>query len=89
VVFQGEVLVVAEAVVEEAAGNPNVDDKNHKVFYTLKICKRFLLIYKLRGNSSVVERLLAKEEAAGSNPVSRSRKVFSKFPKIFILIKAF
>lgn len=25
------------------------------------------------GNSSVVERLLAKEEAAGSNPVSRSK----------------
>gem|GEM_PF-3360163 len=34
-----------------------------------------LLAGRLSGSSSAVERLLAKEEVAGSNPVFRSKKV--------------
>ena len=38
----------------------------------LNFCSKFNC-----GYSSVVERLLAKEKVAGSNPVARSNKMFS------------
>ena len=38
-------------------------------------CREFKRIIRMRGSSSEVERLFANEETAGSNPVSRSKKV--------------
>lgn len=36
-----------------------------------------LLLGTIRGSSSVVERLLAKEKVVGSSPIFRSKKIFS------------
>ena len=72
-------LAEVAQVVEQRTENPRVSSST-LLLGTKDIRnapESFLLPGHLSGSSSAVERLLAKEEVAGSNPVFRSKKAIS------------